>query len=122
MAYFHSYGPGTYTVQVVDSNNCSAQDIIIIEEPDVLDVSITTSLWNGYEIKCNGDNSGTATISINGGNGPYVKTIYDSSNNIFYNGTSNYITGLVAGLYTFCLLYTSPSPRDLSTSRMPSSA
>ena len=27
-----------------------------------------------------------------------------------------------AGTYTFCLLYTSPSPRDLSTSRMPSSA
>ena len=25
-------------------------------------------------------------------------------------------------LFTFCLLYTSPSPRDLSTSRMPSSA
>ena len=24
--------------------------------------------------------------------------------------------------YTVCLLYTSPSPRDLSTSRMPSSA
>ena len=27
-----------------------------------------------------------------------------------------------AGLYWVCLLYTSPSPRDLSTSRMPSSA
>ena len=26
------------------------------------------------------------------------------------------------GSYTACLLYTSPSPRDLSTSRMPSSA
>ena len=26
------------------------------------------------------------------------------------------------GMYTVCLLYTSPSPRDLSTSRMPSSA
>ena len=26
------------------------------------------------------------------------------------------------GLYNACLLYTSPSPRDLSTSRMPSSA
>ena len=26
------------------------------------------------------------------------------------------------GKFTFCLLYTSPSPRDLSTSRMPSSA
>ena len=29
---------------------------------------------------------------------------------------------LLAGLIWFCLLYTSPSPRDLSTSRMPSSA
>ena len=28
----------------------------------------------------------------------------------------------VAGKYKTCLLYTSPSPRDLSTSRMPSSA
>ena len=27
-----------------------------------------------------------------------------------------------AGLFLTCLLYTSPSPRDLSTSRMPSSA
>ena len=29
---------------------------------------------------------------------------------------------LLDGLYRLCLLYTSPSPRDLSTSRMPSSA
>ena len=29
---------------------------------------------------------------------------------------------LVVLLYFICLLYTSPSPRDLSTSRMPSSA
>ena len=29
---------------------------------------------------------------------------------------------LVAGAVLACLLYTSPSPRDLSTSRMPSSA
>ena len=29
---------------------------------------------------------------------------------------------LVLTLSSFCLLYTSPSPRDLSTSRMPSSA
>ena len=30
--------------------------------------------------------------------------------------------GLPAGVFNICLLYTSPSPRDLSTSRMPSSA
>ena len=28
----------------------------------------------------------------------------------------------IASHFNFCLLYTSPSPRDLSTSRMPSSA
>ena len=50
---------------------------------DILDVSVTTSSWNGYEIKCNGDNSGTATIVINGGNGPYIKTLYDINNSIF---------------------------------------
>ena len=32
------------------------------------------------------------------------------------------IVGLVGVLIIICLLYTSPSPRDLSTSRMPSSA
>ena len=29
---------------------------------------------------------------------------------------------VVLSVFMFCLLYTSPSPRDLSTSRMPSSA
>ena len=101
MAYFSGYGPGTYTVEVVDSNNCSAQDIIIIEEPDELDVTITTSNWNGYEVKCNGDNSGYANISINGGSGPYVKTVYDDNSNLIYNGNSPMINNLSAGIYTF---------------------
>ena len=33
-----------------------------------------------------------------------------------------YPWNLMLGLVLICLLYTSPSPRDLSTSRMPSSA
>ena len=44
---------------------------------------------------------------------------------IFWRGASRIgaIAGLSAGyLVWLCLLYTSPSPRDLSTSRMPSSA
>ena len=36
--------------------------------------------------------------------------------------TSNWQTRSIRSLYYHCLLYTSPSPRDLSTSRMPSSA
>ena len=41
-------------------------------------------------------------------------------------GTNNLVDavndGKVASWFMHCLLYTSPSPRDLSTSRMPSSA
>ena len=36
--------------------------------------------------------------------------------------SSHEIAAVNRGAHTFCLLYTSPSPRDLSTSRMPSSA
>ena len=46
-------------------------------------------------------------------NTEYVK--YDLSNQDL--GEAN-----LQGAYMSCLLYTSPSPRDLSTSRMPSSA
>ena len=40
------------------------------------------------------------------------------------DGVDNYLSQVetVASLKRACLLYTSPSPRDLSTSRMPSSA
>ena len=103
MSYFNGYGPGTYTVQVVDSNNCSAQDIIIIEEPDELDVTISTSMWNGYEIRCHGDNSGFANISVLGGNGPYLKTVLDASGSIIANTYSNNISSLSAGTYTFVI-------------------
>ena len=70
MAYFNGYGPGTYTVEVYDINNCVAADYIIITEPDELIADISTSGWvfNGnsglysYQIKCNGDNSGLPKI------------------------------------------------------------
>ena len=43
------------------------------------------------------------------------------------DGTENFVSGfrewgIGISVYKDCLLYTSPSPRDLSTSRMPSSA
>ena len=37
-------------------------------------------------------------------------------------GVAILVTGILRVKYFGCLLYTSPSPRDLSTSRMPSSA
>ena len=39
-----------------------------------------------------------------------------------WQGNQNTRLKFSEGPYSLCLLYTSPSPRDLSTSRMPSSA
>ena len=39
-----------------------------------------------------------------------------------YGTSSEYVRELIRKDQDRCLLYTSPSPRDLSTSRMPSSA
>ena len=57
--------------------------------------------------------SGTPALGVGAGN---VAVIVDSSADL-----EDAANKIVASK-TFCLLYTSPSPRDLSTSRMPSSA
>ena len=50
-----------------------------------------------------------------------VELVHDSIDEITVAGIlKSAIEGI--GTYDCCLLYTSPSPRDLSTSRMPSSA
>ena len=52
----------------------------------------------------------------------YTRLAADIDDTEKYVDTGSFIfNGLVSGSI-FCLLYTSPSPRDLSTSRMPSSA
>ena len=56
----------------------------------------------------------------------YSETTFGAAIGDFLNGRFGTLDQvhpqLAAVLYAGCLLYTSPSPRDLSTSRMPSSA
>ena len=65
---------------------------------------------------CTGVADGTITLTPSGGSGGDYGYDWGASG---LEGAAP--TGVLAGDYT-CLLYTSPSPRDLSTSRMPSSA
>ncbi len=106
-AYFNGYCPGMYTIEVFDDNNCAAQDIIFITQPDELLVDITTSLWNSYQIQCNGDNSGLASLALTGGTAPYNIVCTDNSGNIITNITtntlSNTISNLSADTYTFTI-------------------
>ena len=78
------------------------------------------------ELKTNDISEGSGAI-VQPGNVVYIHYVgvsastgeqFDSS---WDRGRSEFI-GYISGAGNVCLLYTSPSPRDLSTSRMPSSA
>ena len=73
----------------------------------------------------------TSATSFNGDISKWDVSRVNSMNNMFMSAKSfnsdisNWDVSSVSdmyGMFTGCLLYTSPSPRDLSTSRMPSSA
>ena len=109
-AYFNGYDAGVYTVEVFDDNNCVSASDIIITEPDELIVDITTSGWvfnsnsglYSYQIKCHGDNSGFANLTINGGTAPFIKNLYDvSTGSLITSTNSNVFSNLTAGEYTF---------------------
>ena len=64
-------------------------------------------------VSCAGDKTGSKAVKIAPG-------VYDQAGWIF--DMKQLPSGEDIVPYFTCLLYTSPSPRDLSTSRMPSSA
>jgi gliding motility-associated-like protein len=79
---------GTYNFTITDAFNVTATTSIIISEPSALN---TTS--QGTNISCFGQNNGIASISANGGVGPYSF--------LWNNGTSNdSIINLAPGSYT----------------------
>ena len=67
----------------------------------------------------------TAEYFLSAANGPLApkfKAMLDDPDGMIALCATKDSTDGGRDLYKFCLLYTSPSPRDLSTSRMPSSA
>ena len=73
---------------------------------EAIDVLIDRDLGLNLEIKpCPGREKETAEVALD-----LLSTIWDDHDRLLISS------------FQHCLLYTSPSPRDLSTSRMPSSA
>jgi len=90
---------GQYSVEIKDSNNCSAIFNFIIEEPDPINISGIIKDYNGFGISCNGLSDGEIDVQVSGGN------LNDNSNYTYFwegNGVDNGVidqTGLSAGTY-----------------------
>jgi gliding motility-associated-like protein len=82
---------GSYTVQILDTNNCATSKSMIITQPTALTLSgIVTS------VDCKGNSTGSVVLSAGGGTSPYT----------YKNGTGSYqasaaFSTLAAGSYTF---------------------
>ena len=72
---------GGYTVTVTATGGCTISGTYTVNEPVAL--SITCS---GTNVICNGDNNGTASVSVSGGTGPYTYSWTDGTGT---NGTVN---------------------------------
>ena len=104
---------GTDTIFVgTTSLGCDSIVVEVVEFDQVIEMFVSIN-----DISCFGDSDGFIRIdSVVGGTPPYMYSLDFEplqSNPIFGNLTANDYT---------CLLYTSPSPRDATLSRMPSSA
>ena len=69
-----------------------------------------------------GPTSGKPTATTGNGLGPRTQIINIDKTNITRAELTTMIQALKTEGHTVCLLYTSPSPRDRTRSRMPSSA
>ncbi|MBA4239321.1 MAG: hypothetical protein C0448_01245 [Sphingobacteriaceae bacterium] len=81
---------GTYTVQVKDSYSCTSTNTIVVSQPTLLSVNIS-SLTN---VSCFGGNDGNATLNVLGGTSPF------SYNWLPYGGNGSTVSGLINGTYT----------------------
>ncbi|MBK9544147.1 MAG: gliding motility-associated C-terminal domain-containing protein [Bacteroidetes bacterium] len=81
---------GTYTVTVTDAHSCTRTSTVNIVQPAILLSSITGST----SLLCNGDATGSVSVSSSGGTTPYA---YNWS---LGGSTSSNLSGLSAGSYS----------------------
>ena len=77
---------GTYFFTVTDNNGCTDSGSVNITEPSAVVVSSSTT-----DVLCYSENSGTASLSISGGNSPYNTNWFGADENNLSFGTYAYL-------------------------------
>ena len=94
--------PGTYSVTITDSNNCSITDSVTIEEPSALGINFAVT-----NVACNGDSNGIIQATGTGGHGNYA---YDWTPG---GMSGDSIGALAPGFYTLTLTDSSLNTDDI---------
>ena len=88
---------GTYTILAVDSNGCSIQISITVDEP----APLTLTQVSTVNVSCNGLSDATATVTFAGGTAPFTLYINNNEQETTAQDVQNVtFTGLAAGTHT----------------------
>ncbi|GIV32700.1 MAG: hypothetical protein KatS3mg031_0235 [Chitinophagales bacterium] len=90
---------GTYSVTVTDLNNCTFTDAVTLVTYPPISLSLFAYDYNGYEIRCYGNNDGWVQVTATGGNPPYTYQWNDPAN------STTDILGILPLIDTLGILY-----------------
>lgn len=93
---FNDMQPGTYFLMVTDSLSDTAYANVTLTEPSVLEITLYSPSYSGFNIHCNGGSEGEIVANVTGGITPYS---YLWSN----DSITNSINTLVAGEYSITI-------------------
>lgn len=77
-----SLAAGTYVVTVTDTNGCTTSDSFVVTTSggtNPINIAVTTSNLNGFNVKCDGICDGSITLQVTGGNGQFSYKWNDGS-------------------------------------------
>ena len=94
---------GTYTVIIVDENNCEISRTFTLNSPDQISIISSKSDYNGFNVSCNGSTDGEIDLTVSGGyldTGAVYAYSWTTDGGSGLNPNTEDQTGLSAGSYT----------------------